>query len=211
MKFNAGKFVLYIVGKGIAAAIALGAIALGFFTAMNSMDVNVMAKDAFTKRASVILSPLDNDDTELLPKIFTEEYLLSSGLDTQRTNASYEITNYAQRTDVDFVIVWPWSTRVELEVRDVVESISANLVDSTSTAQLVDSFIGSGRYKVVLEKQEDGSWKISDIELLEEITPSDVRPVPTPEPEESTADESETADDGEATGEEDETEGDVEG
>ena len=54
----------------------------------------------------------------------------------------------------------------------------------------VESFISSGKYRVTLVKTEikndDGSiqerWMVDDIELLEEVIPDHVEPVPTPAP-----------------------------
>lgn len=180
---SAGKFVLYILGKCLAIIIAAALIILCFLTAMDTMNVLVMTDDAFQKRTSVILSPLDNDDTALLSKIFTEEYLEESGLDTQQTNADYSITAYSERTDTNFALVFPWQDEMVMQVKNTVENISAKLINEANPNP-VDSFIESGIYKVTLIREE-GSWKVSDLELVEEITPDDVNPIPTPTPPEA--------------------------
>ena len=79
------KFFSYILGKLLVVAVSIGLVIFAMFTALNSMDVFVMTKDAFAKRTSVILEPMDNDDTEMLDKLFTEDFLKETGLDTQKT------------------------------------------------------------------------------------------------------------------------------
>jgi len=176
------KLVLYILGKVAAALVAVGLIVLGFFTAMNTMNVMVMSKDAFTKRTSVILKPIDNKDRELLDGIYTEEYLNASGLYTEDTNSAYMVNSYAQRTDVKFVLVMPWTKEVKVEVTDVIENISATFIGDADTSKQVTSFIDSGVYEIRLIKTAEGNWKVNELELVEEITPESVYPIPTPAP-----------------------------
>lgn len=179
---SVGKFFLYIAGKVIAVLLAAGVVALVFWTALNTMDVSVMVKDGFAKRASVILIPLENDDTEILPKVFTQDYLQESGLAEQTTNAAYSVKNYAQRTDVSFALVLPWVNEIELTVKDVVESIHCTVAQDATQEELVDELIESGEYRVRVVKDDEGMWKIDDIVLEEKIVPDDVVPVPTPAP-----------------------------
>ena len=37
-----------------------------------------------------------------------------TGLDTQKTNASYTIMNYDERTDISFAVIFPWQTSAEI-------------------------------------------------------------------------------------------------
>ncbi len=174
------KFLLYFFGKLIAAAAVLGVAWIAFNTALNTSNVNVMVKDAFAKRASVILNPLENSDTALLSKIFTNEYLIRTGLDTQTDNKYYLVTLYSQRTDVETKLIFPGTQTAEIEVKDVLEDVRATLVNEDA-ADFVpkQSLIGSGVYKVTVVKTEAG-WMINDISLKEEVIPEDVRPLPTP-------------------------------
>lgn len=180
------KFFLYFFGKLIAAAIAVGLAWFAFMTAMNSSNIQVTVKDAFTKRASVILESEDNSDTALLPKIFTREYLDRSKLDTQKDNRFYDVTLYSQRTDVEVKVVFPFAKKAEITVTDVVEDIRATLVNEDQPDfQQRESLMDSGIYNVTVIKTDDG-WMIDDIELVEEVTPEIVRPLPTPAPAEET-------------------------
>ena len=177
------RFFSYILGKLLAVALAAGVVVLAFFTALATANVQVIVKDAFAKRASVLLNPIDNSDTELLDNIFTSEYLEESQLDTQQINKDYDITNYVQRTDVSLVIVLPWVTEVTVEVRDVVDGIVADIASNAgSEYQAVDKFIENGVYQVTLVKQDDSKWLVSGLELVEPITSENENPVSTPTP-----------------------------
>ena len=206
---STGKLLLYIIGKLLAVAIIAAAVVFAWLTAMNSMNINVVAKDAFAKRNSVILEPLENENTALLPKLFTEEYLEKSHLDTQRANASYVIANYDERITIPFAIILPWQDEAEIEVQNIVQDVKAK-VSTTLAYNPVEEFIESGRYKVSFTKVKEGSWKVSDIELIEEIVPESVLPVPTPEPSADTSEGGEEEEgygtEGEGNIDEDETE-----
>lgn len=159
----------------------MGAAWFAFNTALNSSNVHVLVKDAFTKRASVILEPLNNSDTALLSKMFTEAYLKKTGLDIQQDNKYYKVTLYSQRTDVKTKIIFPSAKKAELTVTDVIEDVRATLVnEDAADFEAKESLIGSGVYNVALIKTKDG-WRIDDIRLAEIITPEIVRPLPTPD------------------------------
>lgn len=173
------KFLLYLIVKIGAAAIALYLVYFSFMAAMNTMNINVMVKDAFTKRASVILDPIDNKDTDLLDNVFTGRYLEETGLDTQTENRFYDVSLYMQRTDVKLKLVTPKQKEAVIEVTDIVDDIRAELVNADDPAFAEKaSLMDSGKYEVKVIKTEDG-WLIDDIEMIEEITPEYVRPLPT--------------------------------
>ncbi len=173
------RFFLYILGKALIVAVAVVLVFFAFRTAENSSQVYFMAKDAFSLRTSVILTPLNNDDTDLLPGLFTEEYLRKSSLDTQTTNSSYTVTSYDQRTDVTITVIFAWQDHAKVQVKNVVQDISAKVSSSVLEVNEVDQFIESGIYSLYVVKDEDGSWKVEDIVLEEEITPESVYPIPT--------------------------------
>ncbi len=181
-RLNPARFLLYIFGKLLALALAAAFVVFAFFTALNSMNVYMVAKDAVTKRTSVILDPVDNKDSETLDTLFTEKFLMKSGLKTQTANASYLITNYDERADIAFAIVFPWQDSAEVQAKDMVQSIKAKVSSSAIDFNPVSSFIDSGVYKIRAVKDEEGMWKIDDMELTEKLKPTNVLPIPTPEP-----------------------------
>lgn len=176
------KFLLYLVAKLAAAAVAIYIVYFCFLTAMNTMNINVMVKDGFTKRASVILNPIDNKDTELLEKVFTQDYLAKTQLDTQTDNQFYDVSMFMQRTDVKLKVVTPARKEAVIEVTDIVDDIRATLVNDDDPAFVEkDELMGSGKYEVRVVKTSEG-WMIDEITLVEEITPEYVRPLPTKTP-----------------------------
>jgi len=182
--FQIGKSLYYLFGKIIAALAILGVTVFAFVSALNTANVLVIAKDAFTMRASMILIPIDNDDEALLDEIFTEEYLQESQLAEQQINGGYRVTNYAQRTDVKFKLVTPWADTVQVEVKDVIEDVRATANDDLLSYGEVDTFIESGNFLVTLVKdKESNKWMVDDIEMVETVQPKSVLPVPTLTPE----------------------------
>lgn len=183
--FRTDKFLLYILGKLLAIGLGIMVMVFAFSTVMASSNIYILAKDAFAKRTSVILVPLDNKDTDILPSIFTEEYLAKSGLATQKTNASYKVKSYDERTDVSISAVFPWQKTVRVKVTNRVQDISAVIAPEAVTVNEVDRFIESGEYILTLVKGEEG-WRVSDLELIKDITvdQSEEYPIPTKAPEE---------------------------
>ncbi len=129
--------------------------------------------------------PLDNKDTDILPSIFTEEYLTKSELATQKTNASYKVKSYDERTDVSIAVVFPWQKTVRVKVTNRVQDISAAIAPEAVNVNEVDRFIESGEYILTFVKGEEG-WRVSDLELVKDITvdQSEEYPIPTKAPEE---------------------------
>lgn len=188
------KFVLYLAGKILAAVIAVLLILFALHTAMNSSEIYMKCKDAFSLRSSVLLEPVDNKDVDTLPKIFTQKYLDETGLATQRLNVDYDITSYDQRTDVTIAVVFPWQKEAKVTVKNVVQDIKAKVLSAEGSFTPVDSFIESGIYTVTLIKTDEGNWMVGDIELEEEVTPEIVNPIPTPAPAETDTSEDEGGD-----------------
>lgn len=177
------KFILYIASRVLGVAVVLWLAYNCFITALNTMNINMIVKDAFTKRASVILDPIENKDTALLEKVFTRDYLDRSKLDTQTDNRFYDVSMYMQRTDVKLKLVFPKQEEAEIIVKDIVDDIRAELANEDDPAFVEkDSLISSGEYSVKVIKTNSG-WIIDDINLIEEITPEYIRPLPTREPE----------------------------
>lgn len=187
------KFFGYIIGKVAAVLCAVFVMLMAFLTAMNTMNVQVLVKDAFALRSSAILKQTDNDDTALLDRVFSEEYLKKTGLKTANDNRAYNVTNYNQDTDVELKLVWPWNGEVKLKVTDVVEDVRATLVNDTVDASLLkkDYLMDSGEYDVTVKKTDDG-WIVTDAQLTQTIEPEILFPLPTPDPKKA-----------ESTGEED--------
>ncbi len=206
------KFFSYIAGKIIAVGIAVGIMILAFLTAMNTMNVQVMIKDAFALRSSVMLVQHENDDVELLDRVFSEEYISRNGLKNLTDNKAYNVTNYNQDTDIELKIVWPWTKEVVLKVTDVVDDVRAGLVSEVVDDSLVkeDYLMDSGEYTVTAVKTEDG-WIIYDAVMESVIKPEILFPLPVPESIEVESDEQDLINEGGDSEEGDSEEGDADG
>ena len=178
---SSAKFAAYILGKLLAVLLSVLVIVLAFLIAMNTMNIRVTVKDAFTIRDSVMLIQTDNDNKELIDKVFSSNYIEKSGILNLSDNKAYNVTNYNQDTDVTFKLIWPWQTKATITVSDVVDDVRATLVsDTVDESQLKENYlIESGKYNVKLVKTKNG-WIVTDIELLETIEPEVAFPLPTP-------------------------------
>lgn len=182
--------VFYAFTRVILFVIAILIIALGFFTGMNSMNVNVIIKDAFELREEYVLQPngLSKADLE---KLFTQECIQSDPVINSSSYQDYDITSYYQRADVGTAIVWPWMDSVTvrmtenvLDIQGSLNSGSDNTVASPSPkasaspqAQIaaVDKMPPqwkSAEYDVTLVKDPDtSSWKVQEMAKIKEVEP----------------------------------------
>ena len=159
---SSAKFAAYILGKLLAVLLSVLVIVLAFLIAMNTMNIRVTVKDAFTIRDSVMLIQTDNDNKELVDKVFSSNYIEKSGILNLSDNKAYNVTNYNQDTDVTFKLIWPWQTKATVTVSDVVDDVRATLVsDTVDESQLKENYlIESGKYNVNLVKTKKSFWRL---------------------------------------------------
>lgn len=177
---NIAKFFSYIIVKIAFFAIAVAFIIGAFYVGQNTMQVNVTVKDAFSKRATCILKPVDADG-RLMRVLFTEQYLETSGLLIPTGNTEFNITYFYQRTDVPVVVIFPWQTKTEIEVTDEVLDISSTYLGGADS-DLIYSKLPQYQNAVWLVRviKVDGVWVIDDMELKEKIAEQTPAPTPTP-------------------------------
>jgi len=161
------KFFSYIVGKLLTAAIVLGLVVLAFFTALDTMSVNVMLKDAMAFRSGVILQYDKKMDETVMDRLFTSEYIQKSGLEQNAQSSDYVIEDFDERTDVTLTVIFPWQNEAQVKVRDVVDSIDYEYIGAGEASDEDINFT-SGEYLLTVVRIDD-KWKISDIQLLNEI------------------------------------------
>jgi hypothetical protein len=185
--------VLYAFTRIILFVVAILVIALGFYTGMDSMNVNVITKDAFTMRAESVLEPSSVSEEDL-PKLFTQDFINTDSVLNSTKYEDYTITNYYQRADVKAKIVWPWMNKVVVhateEVMDITgtlkESAEVTAADTAEDAQTDEEgqiqvnvkdktppdWV-SGEYEVTLVKDEKTSaWQVEEMKLIEVIEPT---------------------------------------
>ena len=200
--------VIYAFTRMILFVIAILVIALGFFTGMNSMNVNVIVKDAFALREEYALQPkgLSADD---LGKLLTQDFIQSDAILNTTDYQDYDITNYYQRADVGAAIVWPWLDTVTVHATENVLDIEGTLSSSenaaapsasssetpkaSASAQTQVASVDktppewkSAEYDVTLIKDPDtSSWKVQEMKIIKEIQPVINQPSQTSTPTQS--------------------------
>ena len=186
------KFLAYILSRLVLVVVVLGLLVLIFFTAYQTVMFNTVAKDAMAFRAQSILEHDQEYDDTVANRLFTQEFITQTKLNEDLVSADYVINRFEQQTDVNFTIVWPWQGEVKVEIRDVIEEIDYEYVGS-DTGTVADLPITSGEYLVTMVKQ-DNHWKISNLELKNEIVVEEAEPSETPEPSEVVEDSEEEPD-----------------
>ena len=172
------KAAMYLLGKVLAVLLIIELALFAFETAENSAQIYMLSRDAFTKRTSVIMNPINNPDTELLDGIFTQEYLDKTQLRTQQKNSSYIISGYDQQTKVPITVVFAWKDTMDIRVENIVQDIAWKFDTSVLDKSEVDQFIESGTFILHMVKEENGRWKVNDITLEEEYYSETAYPTP---------------------------------
>lgn len=186
--------VIYALTRVILFVIAVLVIALGFFTGMNSMNVNVIIKDAFELRQEFVLQPKGLTSADLA-KLFTQDFIKSDTVLNSTKYQEYDITSYYQRSDVGFAIVWPWMDTVTVRATENVLDIqgtrnnSEDAAASSGNASAADAAPPTGEsaeYDVTLVKDANtSSWKVREMKKIKEVQPVINQPSQTPSPSES--------------------------
>jgi len=182
--------IFYACTRVILFVVAIVVIVLGFYSGMNSMNVNVITKDAFTMRAEDVLTPKTGYEADL-PKLFTQDFIFGDSILNSTAYADYNITSFYQRTDVKAQIIWPWTERAVIHATEEVLDIAGTLKEDTEAAPqqtATDTAAAgedqtqvtvkdktppqwiSGEYEVLLIKDAD-SWKVQEMKLISEIKP----------------------------------------
>ena len=162
------KFFCYIVGKVLAACACVYAVWFCLFCAFNTVNANVVIKDVFTKRTSIIFEPEENQEKELISKICTKEYINSSGLLTEDFNSAYVINAYQQRTDVPYMIILPWEKTRKYTVTNKISDVSIAYSEK-STGYDAEPYFPTGIFEVTVIKGNEKDWYVSSIVLKEQI------------------------------------------
>ncbi len=196
--------VFYVFTRVIIFVIAILIIALGFFAGMNSMNVNVIAKDAFAKRVETVLEPKPEDETDLA-KLFTQDFIDEDSVLNSTKYHDYTITGYYQRADVNMKIVWPWSDRVVVHATETVLDIVGTLNETEETEEVesappepsatqgAEAQVSAkdknppewicGEYEVTLVKDKNtSSWKVEEMKMIKEVEPKINAPSQSPLP-----------------------------
>ena len=183
MKENNGSIsrgLFFVLTRIILVIILVAVIWIGFSIGQQTMNVYVLTKDAFAKRADIVLAKEDTDENTL-NNMYTQNFIINDEILNTTAYDDYKIANYYQRNDVKWSIVMPWQNSVTLdateEIYDITGEYSGEVtVDAEGNATELSEdkktppLWNNGVYKVKLIKV-DGSWKIDSMEMVETIEP----------------------------------------
>lgn len=171
------KGFLYVVSRVAIVVLIIAILGIAYRTAVNTMTVNMVVKDAFAKRAQYVLTPAaDGSDMAAMEKLFTSKALETD--DVLQSNMyrtpEYTITGYYERADVADHIVWSWQDRTTVDVTDIVRDIrGSSNAEPDATGHLPPPDIPEWRcgvYEVTLAKvSESDSWMIDEISFKESV------------------------------------------
>ncbi len=176
---KAARGILFVLSRIAIVVVVIVLIVVAFYTAMNTMNIRMVAKDAFTQRATAVL--MDDEDgthAELMKRFFTNRFMSNDTLLYGSAYRDFTITNYYQRTDVGDTIVWPWETRVTIDVEDLVTDIVGDkVVGETETDEQKQAATEekppewqNGTYAVTMVKDDD-TWKVDSMKFVKEAEP----------------------------------------
>ena len=176
--FARGLF--YVATRIILVVILIIVIWLGFSIGQQTMNVYVITKDAFAKRAEMVLANGDTDE-DILNNMYTQNFLMNDQIYNTTDYDDYKVANYYQRNDVKWKVVLPWQDKVTLDATEEIYNITGEysgeiaLDENGNPVELTDEqknppLWNNGVYKVTLIKVDD-KWKIDSMEMTEVIEP----------------------------------------
>jgi len=173
------RFLWFVTVRLFWAVVISGVLIVSFYLAMNTANIYILLQDGLDARAGVVL--VQKDPTELT-KFFRSEFLqndqlLRVGMSDRSPYASYDIRAYEHSMMLEWVWSWPWETVARATIVEDVPRI-----DGKIKAARRDEAIAAGgedaanpprwqkaRYRVMLARI-NGQWKISGMQMLEELT-----------------------------------------
>jgi hypothetical protein len=170
-----GRFFRYFLGRLVILAVAAGLIVLSFFVCMDYMNINVLVRDGFNKRAATIMM---DEDASVLVKVFTKSFIDKDKLLTSQTYKNYVIRSFNHKVDVDFKIIFPWEKVVQVTMTERISYIDGELPkeqipeDATNVDTTPPPW-QDGKYVLTLVRDGD-NWKIAGMELVEKLPKASV-------------------------------------
>lgn len=160
------RFVFFIASRLVIITLCAALLVCAFYMAYNMGNAYIVMNEGLEKRVDVCLTRQDYTE---LNKYFTIGFLnsdpvLGVSVSDNAPYLPYNITSYDYDLKITNLYAWPWQELISCTVTEYVTDIKGSV--KPSYAQTVSGSIpewASGRYKVYLTKQDDGSWKISGL------------------------------------------------
>ena len=168
--------ILYVLSRLAIVVVVVALVIVAFYAAMNTMNIRMVAKDALSLRAEVVLvHDEEKVDSSQLQGFFTEHFLAVDPALTGTTYSNFQITNYYQRADINPPIVWPWQTEVTVPADDIITEIAGHKVTVDESGGTVQSDEKppewmSGTYELSMVKVGD-VWMIDGMKLVKAAPP----------------------------------------
>lgn len=168
------RFVWYIAKRLFVLTLILGLLTVSFYFAMNASNIYIVLKDGMAKRAQVVM--MGENEAEL-HKYFSESYLLRDPVLMTSKNGTnpyvmYNIKGIDHRLNMEWMWCWPWEDSARATITERIPAVDGRILASykqtTPEANWpVPKWI-SGRFDVLLIK-ENGTWRIKNLELINNI------------------------------------------
>ncbi len=182
------RFIRYFLWRILMLAVIVGLVALSFFVCMDYMNVNILIRDGFYKRASTIIM---GDDPSILVKVFTKSFIDKDTLLKSQVYNGYVIRGFNHSMDVDFVLIFPWDRVIHVNIAERIPYIDGELPQEQYEGEADKSeqppVWQDARYRLALQRDGD-NWKITDMEMLEYLekpAPGETEQIPGASPEPS--------------------------
>lgn len=172
------KGVAYVALCALAVIIVILIVMLAYNTAIQTTVVNMIAKDAFARRAQAVLIPAgDYSDREALEKLFTPKAISEDEVLNSSYYNAYNISNYYEHADVEFKIVWPWENETEIKVTEIVLDIKGTVAEANEASENAEEAAvarpiswENGVYLVKMKRDKvNDNWRIDKMELIEHV------------------------------------------
>lgn len=171
------RFLGFIASRIFFITVISALLIMAFYLAMHTANIWVLIDDGLSARAGVVL--MGNEASEL-DKYFRSEFIgldpvLQIGLGDTSPYRDYEIRGYDHRVQMVSVWAWPWESVARAEIIESIPAIDGTIRSSRREAALAEGEErlspprwATSRYRVTLLRSA-GKWKISNLQLLEQI------------------------------------------
>ena len=172
------RFLNFIASRMFFLTIISALLIISFYLAMNTANIWVLITDGLDARAGVVLMKGDVSqlDSYFRQEFLTQDPVLQVGLSDVSPYRDYEIRGYDHRVKMVSVWSWPWEDVARAEIIESIEAIDGTILSARREAALAAGGQerlsppkwATSRYRVTLVRTA-GRWKISNLQLIEQI------------------------------------------
>lgn len=180
------RFLVFML-KNLVLILVVGALLVIAFTfAMDASNIYVIANDGMKMRTTVTLGL---EEPVEMSKFFTRTAMENDALLRDTTYTDYTIRGIDYRSSVQWLWTWPWDSVAEVTLVEHVPVIDGELPvakqneeQRNTKGKIRPPAWQDARYELSFAKI-DGKWKISQVKMLETVTPIPTSvPILTPSP-----------------------------